>query len=71
MRPSLDGVMLAVQRSPAFLQFVHVRSSKMFVQVLRPCYPSPDQHAMYEILLDCSITLQGPKYMAHPLTCCL
>ena len=33
MLPSLDGMMLAVQRSPAFLQFVHVRSSKMFVQV--------------------------------------
>lgn len=33
MRPSLDASMLAVQRSPAFLQFLHIRSSNMFVQV--------------------------------------
>lgn len=32
LRASLDGSVLAVQRSSAFLQFVHVRSSKMFVQ---------------------------------------
>lgn len=29
---SLDGSVLAVQRSFTFLQFVHIRSSKMFVQ---------------------------------------
>lgn len=36
MHASLDGFMLAVQRSSAFVQFVHIRSSKMFVQVTRP-----------------------------------
>ncbi len=33
LHASLDGSMLAMQRSSAFLQFVHIRSSKMFVQV--------------------------------------
>ncbi|DBA75537.1 TPA: hypothetical protein ACH3X2_009099 [Trebouxia sp. C0005] len=32
LHASLDGSMLAMQRSSAFLQFVHIRSSKMFVQ---------------------------------------
>lgn len=31
---SLDGAILAVQRGTAFLQFVHLKSSKLFVQVL-------------------------------------
>ena len=31
---SLDGAILAVQRGTAFLQFIHLGSSKMFVQVL-------------------------------------
>lgn len=34
MCPSQDGGMLAVQRSTAFLQFVHITSANMFVQVL-------------------------------------
>jgi len=34
LHASLDGSMLAMQRSSAFLQIVHIRSkSKMFVQV--------------------------------------
>ena len=33
LKASLDGSVLAVQRTSAFLQFVHVRSSNMFVQV--------------------------------------
>ncbi len=33
LHASLDGSMLAMQRSSAFLQFVYIRSSKMFVQV--------------------------------------
>ncbi|KAL0036895.1 hypothetical protein WJX77_003973 [Trebouxia sp. C0004] len=32
LHASLDGSMLAMQRSSAFLQIVHIRSSKMFVQ---------------------------------------
>lgn len=34
LNASLDGMMLAVQRGTAFLQFIHLTSSKMFVQVL-------------------------------------
>lgn len=34
LNASLDGSMLAVQRGTAFLQFIHLTSSKMFVQVL-------------------------------------
>lgn len=37
LHASLDGSMLAIQRSSAFLQFVHIRSSKMFVQVCHCC----------------------------------
>lgn len=33
----LDGSMLAMQHSSAFLQFVHIGSSKMFVQVCHCC----------------------------------
>ena len=43
VKASLDGSVLAVQRSSAFLQFVHVRSSKMFVQVDATADPSPLQ----------------------------
>lgn len=31
---SLDGAILAVQRGSAVLQFIHLQSNKMFVQVL-------------------------------------
>ena len=31
---SLDGAILAVQRGTAVLQFIHLQSSKMYVQVL-------------------------------------
>ena len=41
LKASLDGSVLAVQRGSAFLQFVHVRSSKMFVQVDATADPSP------------------------------
>ena len=34
LNASLDGMMLAVQRGTAFLQFIHLTSSKIFVQVL-------------------------------------
>ena len=34
LNASLDGDILAVQRGTAFLQFIHLTSSKMFVQVL-------------------------------------
>lgn len=31
---SLDGAILAVQRGTALIQFIHLQSSKLFVQVL-------------------------------------
>lgn len=34
---SLDGTVLAVQRGTAFIQFIHLTSNKMFVQVLPVC----------------------------------
>lgn len=39
LHASLDGTMLALQRSTVFLQFIHLGSSKMFVQVCTsvPC----------------------------------
>ena len=42
LHASLDGAMLALQRSTVFLQFIHLRSSKIFVQVCTsaPCSSS-------------------------------
>ena len=34
LNASLDGTVLAVRRGTAFIQFIHLTSNKMFVQVL-------------------------------------
>lgn len=87
LHASLDGSMLAMQRSSAFLQFVHIRSSKMFVQGPRSksrllkFFWSPS--AAYDLVMATEHGLelyqqlsqgQGLRYMGsrkHPTSWCI